>query len=184
MREPQLFTIGAKAMSGTVWLRMIQGSRPHSTSRQRCITRARAMPTTRPTSQPTAAMPERGQRAERDRRPTAAASPPGGSPARAGAPTMSQTCGIARSVVRGRIRTPGDARRRPPGRGTCRAPRRRRPRGSRSRPSTHARSERAALAGARAGRGRATVAGCSRSAGVDRSRAVMPSPSRARRAPG
>ena len=57
MREPQLFTIGANAMSGTVWLRTIQGSRPHSARRQRCMTSARPMPTTTPTSQPTAAMP-------------------------------------------------------------------------------------------------------------------------------
>ena len=75
IREPQLFTIGAKAMSGTVWLRMIQGSRPHSTRRQRCMTSARPMPTTSPTSQPTAAMPSVVRQRERDRRPTAAGSP-------------------------------------------------------------------------------------------------------------
>ena len=56
-RDPQLFTTGANAMSGTVWLRTIHGSRPHSARRQRCITSARPMPTTTPTSQPTAAIP-------------------------------------------------------------------------------------------------------------------------------
>ena len=44
MREPQLRTIGAKAMSGTVWLSTIQGSRPHSASRQRCMMSAKPMP--------------------------------------------------------------------------------------------------------------------------------------------
>ena len=57
-RDPQLLTIGAKAMSGTVWLRMIQGSSPHSARRQRCmIEREGDARRRRPTSQPTAAIP-------------------------------------------------------------------------------------------------------------------------------
>ncbi len=52
-----LATTGANAMSGTVWLTTIQGSRPHSARRQRCMTRPSRPPTTTPISQPTAAMP-------------------------------------------------------------------------------------------------------------------------------
>ena len=105
MREPQLFTTGAKAMSGTVWLSTIHGSRPHSARRQRCITSARPMPTTTPTSQPTAAMPSvvRAASATTAQSGGADGERVTGSTSR---PTMSQTCGIARSVVRGSTRAP------------------------------------------------------------------------------
>ncbi len=42
---PMLATSGANAMSGTVWLTTIHGSRPHSARRQRCMTRPSAAPT-------------------------------------------------------------------------------------------------------------------------------------------
>ena len=104
MREPQLRTIGAKAMSGTVWLSTIHGSRPHSASRQRCMIRAKPMPTTTPMSQPTAAMPSvtRAASATSSHSGFADGERVTGSISRA---PMSQTCGIARSVVRGSTRT-------------------------------------------------------------------------------
>ena len=98
-------TIGAKAMSGTVWLTTIQGSRPHSASRQRCMTQRRA------------ARRRARRSASRRRRCRGSASaavitetksggvlpPLVGSNSRA---TMSQMCGIARSLVRGSSMTP------------------------------------------------------------------------------
>ena len=68
-RDPQLFTIGANAMSGTVWLRTIHGSRPHSARRQRCITSARPMPTTTPDEPADGRDAERRERGQRDDRP-------------------------------------------------------------------------------------------------------------------
>ncbi len=95
-------TSGANAMSGTVWLMTIHGSRPHSARRQplhdagrgRCRRRRR-----RASRAPRC----RGSRARRGaRRPPSGGCADGervtGSPSR---PSMSQTCGIARSLVRG-----------------------------------------------------------------------------------
>ena len=105
LRAPCASTTGAKAMSGTVWLRTIHGSRPHSARRQRCITSAEH------DADDDADEPADRRDAERDERGAAATathsggvSPPlVGSNSRA---TMSQTCGIARSCVRGRSMTP------------------------------------------------------------------------------
>ena len=56
IRDPHERTSGAKAMSGTVWLSTIHGSRPSSATRKRAISTARARPTTTPISQPCAAI--------------------------------------------------------------------------------------------------------------------------------
>ncbi len=90
-------------MSGTVWLSTIHGSSPHSARRQRCMASASAMPTTTPTSQPAAAMPSvvSAARATTSQSGCADGERVTGSARRL---TMSHTCGIARSVVRGRIR--------------------------------------------------------------------------------
>ncbi len=101
---PMLATSGANAMSGTVWLTTIQGSRPHSARRQRCMTRPSAAPTSTPMSQPTAAMPSVVSAALMTVTNSGGVVPPlvdWNSRA-----TISQMCGIARSFVRGSSMTP------------------------------------------------------------------------------
>ena len=63
-------------MSGTIWLTTIQGSRPHSTRRHRCIARPRIAPTATPMSQPTAAMPRVTSAAEATDTHSGGVSPP------------------------------------------------------------------------------------------------------------
>jgi len=48
--------VQANAINGTVWLTTIQGSRPHSSRRQRCMTTPSSVPTSTPMMKPTAAM--------------------------------------------------------------------------------------------------------------------------------
>ena len=92
---------GASAMSGTVWLRMSQGSIAASASRNRCIRRASPTPTMPPRSRPAEAVssddsPARITDCHTGGDPTAELT---GSSARV---SISARCGIARSVVRGR----------------------------------------------------------------------------------
>ncbi len=101
---PIALTTGAKAIRGTVWLTTIQGSRPHSARRQRCITMPSSIPTATPMTQPTAAIPRVRAAALTTETMSGGVSPPlvdWNSRA-----NISQMCGIARSLVRGRSRKP------------------------------------------------------------------------------
>ena len=54
-KRPQVTTIGARAINGTVCETLIQGSSPRSTTRQRSMSTASDRPTTRPRKKPIAA---------------------------------------------------------------------------------------------------------------------------------
>ena len=103
-RPPQLTTSGARAISGTVCETTRYGSRPRRTTLKRAITVARAMPTMLPMAKPAAASRNEYQAA------SSTTSQIGRSDVRLSSSNsrlpMSQTCGMAMSLVRGMIVQP------------------------------------------------------------------------------
>jgi hypothetical protein len=176
--EPQPFTSGASAMSGTVWLSTTSGSTAERATRNRVISSASRKPTTTPITQETAAIrrlvaPARSTASHSGSAPGCAVS---GSPRRA---IISDTCGMARSLVRGSTsRSPTDH----PCSGTTAltSSHRAASRTRAARPSATGRSARTARgSGARTHRGRAGAPTAASAVP-----AVMPSPRRARPSPG
>ncbi|RFA22405.1 hypothetical protein B7R25_04490 [Subtercola boreus] len=102
---PQATITGARAMSGTVWLRISQGSTARSATWSLCMSRAMRKPTTDPMAQPTAATPRLLRAAPMTAIHT------GGEPAEVltgstARVSMSTRCGIERSSVFGRMLVP------------------------------------------------------------------------------
>ncbi len=102
--DPQRRTSGAMAINGTVWLSTTQGRIAASAIRTRCMISARTKPTTTPISQPMAAILSENRQPSSTvchnglpERPTA------GSNSRF---AISHRCGIARSLVLGKIARP------------------------------------------------------------------------------